>query len=193
MDRVVVANQSQAAHTIAHGMERALASGMKVLWLLSGGSNVAVELETLSQLHSATPENLTIGLIDERYVPLDSPDGNWNKLLAAGLTGEKATLMPLLEGLPLEETAVNYASKIVEASKDINVVIGQFGIGPDGHTAGILPRSPAVHEKKRLVVGYNGPDFQRITTTQAFFRQMDLAIAVALGPDKREPLQRLSP
>jgi 6-phosphogluconolactonase/glucosamine-6-phosphate isomerase/deaminase len=180
-------------HAIAHGLERALGSNMKVLWLLSGGSNIAIEMAVLGLLEHATPQNLIITLIDERFVPLDDPNSNWRQLLDAGLTDQKATLVPVVTdpSLSLSMAAQVFSDRLVDVSKEIDVVIGQFGIGPDGHTAGILPHSEGVHEKKRLVLGYEGPDFKRITTTPVFFKQIDLAVAVAMSQEKRQVVEQL--
>ncbi len=193
MHTLVHTNQDDAAMAIARGIDRALGSGLKVLWLLSGGSNIPVEVAALSILQHATPGTLTLGLVDERFVPLDSPDSNWHQLRVAGLNGEKATLLaPIINADDsLEATAADFGKRLMAAIKKADVIIGQFGVGPDGHTAGILPYSPGVHAR-RLVVGYEGPDFQRITTTAALFNKLSLAVVVAMGEPKKAPLERMN-
>jgi 6-phosphogluconolactonase/glucosamine-6-phosphate isomerase/deaminase len=187
-------NAEETTRAIARGIDRALASGMKVLWLLSGGSNIDIELEVLNQLQHATPQNLTVSLIDERFVVLDNPDSNWHQLTTRGLDDQRARLVaPIVNPeLDLLAAAHDFGERLGVEVAQADVVIGQFGIGADGHTAGILPHSIGVHEDHSLVVGYEGPDFQRITTTPALFRQLNLAIAVAMGQDKLDALQKLN-
>lgn len=193
MHKLVVTNTEEPTRAIARGIDRALGSGMKVLWLLSGGSNIGIELAVLGQLQHATAQNLVISLIDERHVALDSPDSNWHQLTSQGLNDHKARLVPPIidTNLDLLAAAHDFGVRLGTEIAQADAAIGQFGIGADGHTAGILPRSMGVHEGHSLVIGYEGPDFQRITTTPALFRQLNLAIAVAMGQDKRDALQKL--
>ncbi len=187
-------NGDGATRAIARGLERALASRLKVLWLLSGGGNVPVQLAVLDMLKHATPDNLVISMIDERFVPLKSGNSNWHALVDGGLNGNKARLEPpILDwGLGLHEAAADWAARLQKAMSDVDVVVGQFGIGTDGHTAGILPHSEGVHEDQKLVIGYKGSDFERLTTTPAMFRQLDLAVVVAMGESKKVVLERLA-
>jgi 6-phosphogluconolactonase len=178
---------------IARGLDRALHHNMKVLWLLSGGSNIPIEINVLRQLKHATHHNLTISLIDERFVPIDSPHSNWHALLDAGLSGEKARLEPPIINweLSLHDAAADWAQRLQKALGEADVAIGQFGIGADGHTAGILPHTLGVDEDERLVVGYKGKDFERLTTAPVLFARLDLATVVAMGESKKSVLERI--
>lgn len=193
MHRLVVTNVEDATRAIARGLDRALSSNLKVLWLLSGGSNISIEINVLAQLKHATRHNLTISMIDERYVPIDSPNSNWHALLDAGLTGEKARLEPPIINweLSLHDAAADWATRLQKVLGEVDVTIGQFGIGADGHTAGILPHTKGVDEDGQLVVGYKGKDFERLTTTPVLFDKLDLATAVAMGESKKPVLERM--
>lgn len=193
MHRLVVTNKEGAARAIAHGLDSALSNKLKVLWLLSGGSNIALQLEVLDLLKNANRHNLTISLIDERFVPLDSPHSNWHALLDGGLTGEKARLEPPIVdwGLSLHDAAHDWALRLGKRISEADMVIGQFGVGADGHTAGILPHTEGVNEHNKLVLGYKGKDYERLTTTPHLFKQLHLAIGVALGESKKPILERM--
>lgn len=194
MQRLVVTDALGATRAIARGLDRALGSGMKVLWLISGGSNIPIELNVLAKLQHATPQNLTISLLDERFVEQTSPDSNWHVLVQDGLDGTKARLEPPITDATLDLTAAadDFASRLQAYMQTADAIIGQFGVGTDGHTAGILPHSVGVHETTRLVVGYEAPDFKRLTTTPALFSRLDIAIVVAMGPSKRSALLKMS-
>lgn len=193
MHRVVTVGTEELTRAIVRGIDRALGSGLKVLWLLSGGSNIDIEIAALGQLQKATPQNLAIGMIDERFVPLDSESSNWHQLLVKGLGDARVRLIPPIISTDhtLQAAANDYNERLIVELSQADIIIGQFGIGADGHTAGILPHSAGVHEGRSLVIGYDGPDFQRITTTPALFGQLNLAIAVAMGENKRAPLQKV--
>ena len=69
------------------------------------------------------------------------------------------------------------------------LIVGLLGIGADGHTAGILPGSPACDEDDPgpaapLAMGYKSGIHTRITITPAFFQYFDRAIAYATGEEK---------
>lgn len=193
MNRLVSTNRDEIIQAIARGMDRALENKLKVLWLLSGGSNISIELEVMQQLTHAMSQNLRVSMIDDRFVPLDNPDSNWGQLTRRGLSSKRATLVPPIIdfNLTLDEAATDFAKRLSEATDWADVVIGQFGIGADGHTAGILPGSSGVHEEEKLAIGYEGPDFRRITITPAYFAKIDLAIGVALGKNKTEVIRRM--
>ena len=193
MHKLVVTNTEGATRAIARGLDRALKSKLKVLWLLSGGSNIQIQLDVLKRLKYASHHNLTISLIDERFVPLDSPNSNWHALLDGGLNGERARLEPPIIDwdLSLQDAAHDWTLRLGKRIEEADVVVGQFGIGEDGHTAGILPHTAGVREQDKLVLGYEGNDFQRLTTTPALFKRLDLAIGVAMGTAKKPIIERM--
>lgn len=171
-----------------------LSLGKKVLWLVSGGSAVSAETSLVQSLNQAgLGEGLAIMLMDERYGPAGHSDSNWEQLLRAGCDFTNIEAHPVLEEtmLPLDETAARYAKKIEAILGAADVVIGLFGLGPDGHTAGILPDSPAVADSSALVVSYHTEQFDRITLTRAALAQVDAGFVFAFGDAKAVALGRL--
>jgi 6-phosphogluconolactonase/glucosamine-6-phosphate isomerase/deaminase len=130
-------------------------------------------------------------LTDERYGPVGHPDSNARQLADIGFDPKHALFIPVLTGGTPNETVCAYrvAAREQLAAKD--VAIGQFGIGTDGHIAGILPGSSAAAEKHELAVGYQTPEFLRISLTAPAIRQLDMAYALVYGATKREALTRL--
>ncbi|HUC86995.1 MAG TPA: 6-phosphogluconolactonase, partial [Candidatus Saccharimonadales bacterium] len=134
---------------------------------------------------------LTIMQIDERYGPVGHPDSNWQQLQAAGLKpGSAEPTIAILAGQPLAATVERYTAELAEQLRQADVRVGLLGLGADGHTAGILPHSPAVTETA-LVASYRGEDFERITITGAAMAQLDEAIVYAAGGAKWPQLERL--
>lgn len=162
-----------------------LKRGELVLWLVSGGSAIAVTVAVQKKL-GPNPA-LTVGLIDERYGDMGHADSNWTQLTAAGFDPSACAPLPVLQNRSLEETAQDYEIKLAAALRDSDYRIGLFGIGTDGHTSGILPGSPAA-ESERLVTYYQGPDYQRVTTTPQLIQQLDEAVVYAMGAAKKPAL-----
>jgi 6-phosphogluconolactonase/glucosamine-6-phosphate isomerase/deaminase len=159
----------------------------RVLWLVSGGSAIKVAVE-VSQKLSATPY-LMIGQIDERYGSIDHKDSNWLQLLDGGFAIDKFTTHPILIGQSADQTTASYDKWLRQVLNNQTAAIGLFGIGVDGHTAGILPGSPAADETRAYVSYYKGPDYSRITITPIAIQKLDFAFVLAMGDGKRETLK----
>lgn len=163
----------------------------RVLWLVPGGSNITAAAEIMAGLPDELTERLAILLTDERYGLPGHKDSNYKQLHDAGFDRKQAVFMPVIvEGLSLAETVQHYEELVGRALGHAEVVIGQFGIGADGHIAGILPRSPA-STAGSLVSGYESPPYQRITLTFEALTQLDAAYAFVFGKDKQPALERL--
>lgn len=166
----------------------------KVLWLICGGSNIPLSAQAMDIVRAAVSAqelgNLTIGMTDERYGPLGHPDSNWKQLENIGFNPEGVTTIPILTGKSLHETVEDYGRKLEVALRGDPRIIGQFGIGMDGHIAGMLPHSPAI-SNTGLVDGYEAKPFTRITITQPVFEKISTAYVFVFGGSKQAVLKRL--
>lgn len=177
------------AHLVNTITER-LEAGQRVLWLIPGGSAIALAVAVGRRLPVAQLPGLTVTLTDERYGAVGHHDSNWRQLTEAGLHLPGAHLQPVLTGASLADTTAHFAEQLAADLTAADYRLGFFGIGPDGHTAGILPHSPAV-VATALAAGYDGGTFQRITMTPAAIARLDAAIAYAAGQPKWPVLDQL--
>lgn len=184
-------NSEEGATRIGEALLDHLKRG-SVLWLVPGGSAMKIALGAVTYLceQNISLENLTITLTDERYGEVGHADSNWRQLEGAGFCAPGATLRPVLDGGSIEETARAWGAWLEEALAKANYRIGLFGIGPDGHTSGILPHSPAV-TAPGLVAAYDGGAYQRITTTGEALARLDEAVVYAAGESKHPVLDQL--
>jgi 6-phosphogluconolactonase/glucosamine-6-phosphate isomerase/deaminase len=167
-----------------------LASGEKVLWLVPGGSSIGVAAAVSRNLTGLDLSNLTVTLTDERYGPMGHPDSNWLQLEQAGFHLPGAQLVPVLHGHSVEETTAEYARHLQEYCQGAAYCLGFFGMGPDGHAAGILPGSPAV-TAAAWAASYQTPDFLRVTMTPPAIAALDEVVVYAMGEAKSEALGNL--
>lgn len=171
---------------------RRLSDNKKVLWLVSGGSNIPASVEVMHNVPADLSQNLTVSLIDERYGEESHADSNWAKLMAAGFDIKQGKLLPVLQkGLSFEKTLERFEAIISDGRSSSQTIVAQLGIGEDGHIAGILPDSPAALEKTDLVSGYQSQPFLRLTATFAALKQVDIAYAFAFGSNKHSALSDL--
>lgn len=189
MHFVRVSEGTAAAQKLAAIINGVLAHGQRVTWLVSGGSAAQVAVE--AQKHIMPNDNLTIMQVDERYGVIDHTDSNWKKLIDAGFDTKKFRCQPILTGKSFTDTVYDYQAAMISAFQQSALVVGLFGIGADGHTAGILPNSAAFQAGSALVTGYRGPDFWRITITPTAITHLKAAVVYATGENKRNALQSL--
>lgn len=168
-----------------------LSASKRVLWLIGGGSNIAASVEVMAALSEAATKHLTIFLTDERYGDVGHIHSNSQQLIEAGFQTKEAVFVPMLQpGFTMEETQERYAQALERATEHADIVIAQSGIGADGHIAGILPHSPAVHASG-WIVGYEAPHYMRMTMTFEALRNIDAAYYMAFGDDKATALKQL--
>lgn len=175
-----------------------LNAGKKVLWLVCGGSNIPISVEVMDSIRQTiAPDqlgSLTVAFTDERYGPVGHPDSNAKQLIDLGFKTEGISYIPILHGEPLEATARSYGVElnleIAKIRKSGGVIIGQFGMGTDGHIAGIQPHTPAVVSTDP-VCGYEWKPYTRVTITPPILLKIDVAYAFVFGESKREAVTNL--
>jgi len=177
----------EVASFIVLSILKQLESGQRVLFLVAGGSSMVVALKVAELLRNYPQQNLiknlTITLTDERYGPLDHSDSNWYQLLRGGFALSPAKLIPILSGDDFMATTKKFNENLNQEFRLADYKIGLFGIGADGHTAGILPGSEAV-KSEDLACGYDTPTFSRVTITPKTIEKLDEAIVWTQGENK---------
>jgi 6-phosphogluconolactonase/glucosamine-6-phosphate isomerase/deaminase len=117
-------------------------------------------------------------------------DSNWEQLKRAGFNLPGAKLHPVLLGKDLEYTYKDFDQFLIAEMVSVNYRLGFFGIGADGHTAGILPGSPAC-QAPTFAMGYETGEFTRITMTYPAIEKLDEAVVYAVGQSKWPVLDQL--
>jgi 6-phosphogluconolactonase len=132
---------------------------------------------------------------DERFVPYDHPESNYRMTREAMLN--KAPVPPgnvhpvPADGTP-EEAAARY-ERTLQAAYGATVLdsarpmfdITLLGMGPDGHTASLLPGEPVLEERKRWVaaVSHGRPEV-RITMTYPVIESSRKVAFLLAGKEK---------
>lgn len=167
-----------------------LMADKKVLWLVPGGSNINVACQVMKQL-KANLGNLMIMLSDERIGKAGHPDSNYSQLHDKGFDYREATFNDILTAGDQEAITRLYAE---EAKRNFNAadkIIGFFGMGSDGHIAGILPHSPAATAGHVWAESYESEPYTRVTLTPFALSHVQQAFVGAYGSEKLPALTNL--
>jgi len=175
---------------ISNIINKKLKSSKQVLWFISGGSFVPIEVEISKKIQSEYSEKLVITLVDERYGPINHVESNWLKLKEAGFEIKKAKFIPVLLGESFFNTTICFNNILKEEFNKTEYKIGLFGVGKDGHTAGILPNSKALNSTE-LVCSYEAELYNRITITPKAICMLDEAIVYTKGEEKWPVIENL--
>lgn len=167
--------------------------GQSVAWLVPGGSGIDVAVEVSKQLRTSGVDltRLSVTLTDERYGAIGHADENWQQLLDKGFVLPGARLYRVLrDGVGATDTADVFAETLDTLLHHSDFSIGMFGVGDDGHIAGIKPHSPAV-ACDDWACAYDWDDYSRITMTSHAIIELDEAVIYAVGGAKAEVLEEL--
>lgn len=175
---------------MASSINSKLQAGNKVLWLVSGGSGGKVSIEIAKRLQPENLANLYVTLSDERYGEVGHSNENWQILLNGGLKLPNAKVYRPLIGKDIQETTAEFSLWLENTITKVDYIVGLFGIGVDGHTAGIKPHSLAVASRSAAEC-YSGDDFKRITITPEFITKLNEAYVQVFGSEKHTVIKQL--
>jgi 6-phosphogluconolactonase/glucosamine-6-phosphate isomerase/deaminase len=179
------------ANLIASSILNQLKLGKKVLFFATGGSSIAVASRVAEIIKDESLPNLTVMMTDERYGEVGHNDSNWAQLIKKGFALSEAKLLPILDGNDIDTTTEEFKINLERELKNAEYKIASFGVGADGHTAGILPGTIAVHSTD-LACHYDTPAFFRITITPMVIERLDQAVVWMQGENKWPVVENLS-
>src|SRR4029079_15474337 len=126
-----------------------------------------------------------------RFVPVGSPDSNEGQARRVLLDHvAPRAIHGMYANLGLAEAAEAYDA-LVRRSTPIDLI--HLGVGPDGHTASLLPNTDALDETTRFVVPNGDADHPhpRLPFTYPAIARSLLVVVAVSGAEKREPIARI--
>ena len=186
----------EAAVFVADAARQAVAARGRFTLAVSGGRTPWQMLRALAAQDVPWNE-VHLLQVDERVAPAGHPERNLTRLreslLAhAPLSVEQIHAMPV-EGADLESAAARYVRTLEQLAGSPAVLdLVHLGLGPDGHTASLVPGDPvlAVTEVDVAVTGvYQGR--QRMTLTYPVINRARRILWLVTGEAKAPMLVRL--
>jgi 6-phosphogluconolactonase len=185
-----------AAGLIAAEARAAVAARGRFLLAVSGGKTPWMMLRALAT--QAVPwEQLHIFQVDERIAPAGDPDRNLTHLQES-LLGRVPLRPEQMHAMPVESTnldeAVEAYQRVLRSCAGVPPVLDlvHLGLGPDGHTASLVPSDPSLDEMN-ADVALAGPyqKRRRMTLTYPVINRARRVLWVVTGAEKVAMLRRL--
>ncbi len=182
LDAVAVA----AADYVATCARGAVAAHGTCAIALSGGNTPRPMFAALRSC-DVPWDRTVIYQVDERVVGPRDDARNLN-----ALRDELATVPARVEPMPVDELDLDHAARRYEALLPERFDLVHLGLGPDGHTASLVPRDVGLTVIDRLVTVtgvYQG--YRRMTLTYPALARADQLLRIVTGRDKARPLSQL--
>jgi 6-phosphogluconolactonase len=177
----------RGAELIAEAAGRAIADRGSFSLAVSGGHAPWRMFELLGE-HDLEWERIDLFQVDERIAPDGDPDRNLTHLLESLPDEAHASVRPMPVGAAdLEEAAALYEDQLPDSLDLVHL-----GLGPDGHTASLIPGDPVLEVADRRVAltgEYQGR--RRMTLTYPAIQTARQVLWLVTGADKPEALAKL--
>src|ERR1700745_3812541 len=185
-----------AAKFIAAEARASVAARGRFIVAVSGGRTPWQMLRALAN-EEVPWKNVHVVQVDERVAPAGDPDRNLTHLREsllshAPLRSEQIYAMPV-ESPDLDNAAKRYAKTLQEIAGSPPVLdLAHLGLGPDGHTASLVPGDPVLNvtdSDVALTGVYQGR--RRMTLTYPILNRARRVLWLVTGHDKVDALARL--
>jgi 6-phosphogluconolactonase len=187
----------KAAAVIAADMCAAVTARGRYVMAVSGGHTPWLMLRALAGEPPLSWQQVHVVQVDERVAPANDPERNLAHLRASLLTrvplpADHIHAMPV-EATDLDRAAAQYAATLRDVAGSPPVLdLVHLGLGPDGHTASLVPGDPAldVTDTDVAVAGpYQGR--RRMTLTFPIINRSRFVLWLVTGREKAATLVRL--
>ena len=178
---------ARAAELVAEAARCAVADHGSFCMAVSGGRSPWAMFAHLVGMDVAWERVLTYQ-VDERIAPDGDPDRNLTHLVACVPEPAQVGIRPMPVTDPDPETAAAAYARTLPPAFDLI----HLGLGPDGHTASLVPGDPVldVADRDVAVTGVY-QDRRRMTLTYPVLDRAHRILWLVTGADKIDALRRL--
>ena len=179
----------RAAELIAEAGAAAVAERGAFDLAMSGGRSPWAMLAILGELEQMPWEQTQLFQVDERVAAPGDEARNLTHMVLGLSMDHQSTLRPM----PVTQRDLDGAARDYEATLPERFDLVHLGLGPDGHTASLVPGDPVleVSDRRVAITGEPYQDHLRMTLTYPTLNDARRIVWLVTGPDKRDPLQKL--
>jgi 6-phosphogluconolactonase len=178
----------RAAALIAAAAAEAIEARGSFSGALSGGRAPWRMVELLGD-HPIDWDSTEVFQVDERIAPQGDPDRNLTELVRHA----PATALGRLRPMPVNGEDLDAAAASYEAELPPQIDLVHLGLGPDGHTASLVPGDPVLDVTDRAVA-LTGGSYQgrrRMTLTYPALAAARKILWLITGEEKRGAFSKL--
>lgn len=185
-----------AAEAIESFLLEALDHKKTVRVAMSGGQSPLAVYQKLSENPRFPWSRVSLFLVDERYVPLNSKESNYktvNDLLVTKVKNLRR-FYHFNTRYPIGLITDQYQKMLEQLEGEPLFDLVLLGMGADGHTASLFPDDPALQDTHRLVTHTIKPDGSgqgRVTLTFSAILNSEKIFFLIRGADKEKTLDSL--
>jgi 6-phosphogluconolactonase len=179
----------RAAELVAEAGAAAVAERGSFAFAMSGGRSPWAMLAILGDLERMPWQRAELFQVDERVAAPGSEDRNLTHMVLGLSMDHQSTLRPM----PVTQRDLDGAAREYESSLPERFDLVHLGLGPDGHTASLVPGDPVLEVRDRRVA-MTGGSYQghpRMTLTYPALEAARRILWLVTGAEKREPLAEL--
>ena len=156
---------------------------------VSGGRTPWAMLAILGDLDEMPWAETELFQVDERVAAPGSEDRNLTHLVLGLSLDHQSALRPM----PVTQRDLDAAAHEYESSLPDPLDLVHLGLGPDGHTASLVPGDAVLDVSDRRVALTEGEyqDHRRMTLTYPAIAAARRVLWLVTGEEKREPLAKL--
>lgn len=156
---------------------------------MSGGRTPWAMLAILSDLEPMPWEAAELFQVDERVASPGSDERNLTHFVLALSLEHQAALVPM----PVTQRELDTAALQYEDALPHRLDLVHLGLGPDGHTASLVPDDAVldVTDQKVAMTEHAYQGCRRMTLTYPALDDARQILWLVTGAEKREPLERL--
>jgi len=188
----------QAAHRLTELSREAIRSSGRFTLVLSGGATPKKLYERLAEAEFCGKldwDSIHIFWGDERCVPPDHPESNYGtavRSLIDRVPLPPRNVHPIRGEMEPQQAATAYEKELrtfffpryAEAPGVPGFDLVLLGMGEDGHTASLFPKSAALHEQKCWALAVERPGSWRVTLTPRVINAARDVLFLVAGSEK---------
>jgi 6-phosphogluconolactonase len=179
----------RAAELIAAAGDEAAAERGRFGFAMSGGRSPWAMLAILGELEEMPWDRTELFQVDERVAAPGDEARNLTHMVLGLSMDHQSTLRPM----PVTQRDLDGAARDYEAQLPDRLDLVHLGLGPDGHTASLVPGDPVleVTDRRVAMTATAYQDHRRMTLTYPALDDARRIVWLVTGADKRDALQKL--
>jgi 6-phosphogluconolactonase len=180
---------TRAAELIAAAGQEAVRERGPFSLVLSGGRTPWGMLAMLGEMEEMPWDATELFQVDERIAAPGSQERNLTHMVLGLSLDHQSTLRPM----PVTQRDLDAAARQYEASLPERLDLVHLGLGPDGHTASLVPgdRVLEVVDRRVAITDSAYQDHRRMTLTYPALNEARRIVWLVTGEDKGAALEKL--